>query len=1243
MADLRLAVMAFPQQWDGATLRVNLLVIPSVDPLLDPVAAAGTVAFADSVPALRPVVIPNLDSVPTTADAAALRVPLSLVAPPAPVSPRPMFEQLAAQAGAQGVTIKPSGGVAPPSVSRIRKALPQSYVDVTGSRPNGDTTTTGHDYHCALAEQKPGPITPRPRESTWGQLISFALRQPALANALGLRYEIDVPFAGDLSGGGWVFVELDPADPWASAAAAGEIRLYAGRLPSLLPAVGRPVFGAVLFPVDTAGGAIDPSATSEADTYASGFAQVVHSHQPEANATVTGAGSPLPVAADPGVQLGWDDEQVVAWTNGQLGVLQAKADHTLDAETPLGVLGYRVDAADITTRLPGDASPLPWESLMTVSTALPFGLGTVTQELQVEPAPIRMNTGTPDAWLPHYFADWRGGCIAVADDVPRQMLGAAPAATANTPEAVDTLLSYGHTYAFRVRLSDLSHGGPRTDQAPVDPGPADVSTLEFVRMTPPKSVRLALTADALTVTRPVIGYPEVLYTSLGASAADRATIAAHYVTAAASAPARSGQVAGVPDPDVVAVRITVEVAAPAHDAAGPGSTLDGTFRVLYTTTRDLPPLPPGPTPADPGLTVDLAYVDAASVDTWSPGGPGDPPWPTTGPLVVPRARTVHLRVEPVLRPQPGYYGPGAERVLPATVELRAEARSEPSLLIRNDEGGEPVRGMLFRRPAGAGAPSVPAQLADELRLVASGLTLSARPGQRVVFGASKAVRHEISGDGGSITLASESELTRNWIVAVEVDLARDWTWTGLAEPVTVSRDGEVVGSITVPFVASPAATADPAHWDRERTRLVFFDAVDPHEPTASGFPEALPHTWVLGASVTTEAGAPHGVAGTPTYAHPVPGSSPAELVGVPLPVTLPIALPPKQVPELASVGIALSPYTVGAGYASTGERQRALWLELRTPVDNVEGDALFARVVGHGADPLLYDATPSTFAPVEPGLTLDPELLRLVVPGDSDDRSGINAMVRLEKATDSDLHYLLPLPPGVAADSPELFGFWTWELRIGHAGDPHAPGQKWWSTAQARFGRPLRVNGVQHPAPPLACSAGRMTLETNPGAEYILATAPYATPVLNGRPLVTAFDQPKTTMCFLLYAQVVQSDGSSNRNVLLQHRYGQWEPPEQREIAGRLHTQRDRVGRAMFEVREVEQLLFQLGLPANSPLSMIAVELLPGGTGAGNLPKQRDVGLAAVARDPLGHDLLPDGRPQRILRVSPLVAVAPAC
>ena len=649
-----------------------------------------------------------------------------------------------------------------------------------------------------------------------------------------------------------------------------------------------------------------------------------------------------------------------------------------------------------------------------------------------------------------------------------------------------------------------------------------------------------------------------------------------------------------------------------------------------------------------------------------------------------------MNAAPVLREDPGYFGVGASAVLPSTIAMRAEERSEPALLVRDEAGDEPIRGFLFRRPLSVAAPPVVAQFAQTLRLVSDGLTLQALPGQRVVFGASKALRHSITADGGALTFAADSELLRNWVIAIVIDLDRDWTWDGLAGPISVSRNGTIVGSIVVPRAVGPAAVVDPTNWDRQRSLLVFFDAVDPHEVTASGFPEALTHSWTLSASLKTETGAIVGVTGTPTFA---PGHIPeplqTELGGTALSLTLPIAIPPKQIPELASAGIALSPYRIETGYAATEPRQRALWLELKRPIDNSAGDALFARVVGHGADPLLYDATPSADQPDEPVLTLDPELMRVIVPHDSDDRAGIGAMTPLEQATDSDRHYLLPLPPGVDPDDPELFGFWTYELRVGHAGDPHAPGQKWWSTAQGRFGRPLRVNGVQHPAPTLYCRAGRVTvplnvaqeptplvspalltslhelLQARPGTQpaasdlglitaispsaivesFIEVTAPFATPVLNGRPLVTPFIQPKTMLCFLLYAQVVQADGSTNRNVLLAHRHGEYFPPQRRDQLLLTETQRDRVGRTVFSTSEVEQMLFRLGLPRSTALSMLAVELLPGGTGndVRRPPAAPAIEAAPQAPDPLGADLAPGGRPRRILRVSPLVPVAKIC
>src|SRR5215472_14160664 len=236
LADLRLALMSFPQSWDGATLSLNLLCVPSVDPLAGPLVGAAP-AFADHIPKMRAVAIPSLDGFPATTDPLAVRVPPTIVVPPAPVSPRPQFLALAAQATALGVAIGPPPAPPATAVARIRKALPASYLAITGNSPTGDLTTTTGDYGCALRGTKPGPIAgPPAKKTSWGELISYALRQRVLATALGLRYELTFPLdAKSFADGGWVFIELDPADAWAAAAAPtpGAIRLFAARIPPL--------------------------------------------------------------------------------------------------------------------------------------------------------------------------------------------------------------------------------------------------------------------------------------------------------------------------------------------------------------------------------------------------------------------------------------------------------------------------------------------------------------------------------------------------------------------------------------------------------------------------------------------------------------------------------------------------------------------------------------------------------------------------------------------------------------------------------------------------------------------------------------------------------------------------------------------------------------------------------------------------------------------------------------------------
>ena len=93
--------------------------------------------------------------------------------------------------------------------------------------------------------------------------------------------------------------------------------------------------------------------------------------------------------------------------------------------------------------------------------------------------------------------------------------------------------------------------------------------------------------------------------------------------------------------------------------------------------------------------------------------------------------------------------------------------------------------------------------------------------------------------------------------------------------------------------------------------------------------------------------------------------------------------------------------------------------------------------------------------------------------------------------------------------------FSPYELRIGH--------KDIWSTAQGRFGRPLRVTGAQHPAPNLFCTVERTEDE-------IKVVAPYASAVHDGKN-VTAFP-PRTELWALIYAQVKMADNQDFRNIL---------------------------------------------------------------------------------------------------------------
>lgn len=432
---------------------------------------------------------------------------------------------------------------------------------------------------------------------------------------------------------------------------------------------------------------------------------------------------------------------------------------------------------------------------------------------------------------------------------------------------------------------------------------------------------------------------------------------------------------------------------------------------------------------------------------------------------------------------------------------------------------------------------------------------------------------------------------------MQVVLDRDWTWRGNGSPTlvvtrTVALPDAVgapveqadVGSIELMTSVNRQAIIRP---DRSHTRFVFLDALPPRLG-----PDGLPYELAVTYRATL---------------HLEDGSTAEQVTDS----RLPIVTPPTQVPRVVSAGIALTPYGHDADYASTDSRTKRLWLELAEPLRDPR-DAYFVRAMTSTPDPMLLPGTEPVADPVVlPATPLDPELARVITPGQVQDLAGLSTMQRLEPSPTSDRHFLVPLPSDTDPGSPELFAFFTYEIRVGHDRGPAT--DPLWSTAQGRFGESLVLEGVQHPAPELPCSVAA----TPDGA--IRARAPYATPYLGLRRVLPV--QPNTELWVILYARVVQADASTRRNVQLDLRRLRTPRRQPRATSSPLAVE----GEAAWSGAEVNDALDAAGLPLDLPISALAVEVLPEPNGSFD--------------DPLGGDL---GQ-VRILRTSPLTAVPRDC
>jgi hypothetical protein len=1296
----RFSILPFPQSFNKeGSLALNIVVLPrNQDPLEPAISGPGVPPFADAEFSFEAHIVSSLAGFPHNLTPSLVRpAPVQL-----PANAHALFEALRLQFQIRdALTASDKATEAASSEFPVRKYLPLSYRQAFNfTTPRTRAAVTDDSYRCAVRNAVKVPGFKRDTdEVSWGKVFAYALRQPLLASELGMIYATTIEVdAAPFEHGGWLYIDLAEGSAFRDQQQADDdfLKKYAARIPPLTADASRSLFAPILFPVLFKKNAGDPDPLPdgtfdqlliETAEYDDGFAKIVHAHQPQSRnllAETPEEGKPV---KDAGIRLGWDDEQILIWYLRQLAAdssVKDLYDKRLDA--PLGVFGYAIDVRET-------ANPAkPWETLNEVvsrkpltlpaGAAEPIRLGNFKGEFPYQVYPMRLD-GNPngDYWLPMYFANWTGHSMVLPDkdaaEIYQTNAAVADAGTGVTgpaqnqlndvykASAIQTSLRYGNQYDFRVRLRDLSGGGPEPNEKPAVESPSAIGRCKFKRYVAPNQPRIedlptgtdtTGDPDGLSIRRPFIGYPALLYTGKYAPAHAVALLKKASRDMLLLEP-KEREAFGVHDPDVDRIEITVEVETLKMDNLQSVSGKEN-YVHLYTTERKFPAVAAEDDYAA-ALQIPIEYRDVKVLHTGDElnlqddfrfvGSIND-----VAEIYVPTARTVRLTLRAVCAKtddDPAYYGLINEgdheqdsryghiielRLRRASTDERdlfvdtAPAQRLQGIYLQPDEplvADGKFQTVFFGKEVSR-PPDIVQRLAKQLELENIGLTLVPKKGERAQFGCSSRIRHTLAPDSSSLTFSSKGDLPHHWLCAVQLTIDRDWTWDGLdglslviERTVRFTHDAaeeaetKIVGEIEVKRTVSFEALHDP---QRNYTRVVFIDAVEPKnhrprldDPNEPRFPDTIEVSYSISTNFKEN-----------ITADKKDGAEQLE-------ITLPITTPPTQVPKIASAGIALSPYVRDKeNYSTSDPRRRYLWIEFTEPVKDPK-DAYFARVLAYAPDQLISDSRPELLiAPEEPPLPIDPEPIRVVIEGATNDLSGLNAMQLMEKANDSDVHYLLLLPPGLHANADEMFGFFTYEFRLGHYQDikEELEAKKMiWTTAQGRFGRPLGTTGIQHPAPTLTCTVNR-------DENKLWVSAPYAVAVSNGKN-VTA-DPPRTQLWCLLYAQARQADNLDSRNILLddkqldwrleiedvpdRNRFLEYDDRQRRTLrdltirnfkddlsyakaagiyklakAAAANKDATRRGTVAWSNSEVSQLLALLGLPEDSALSVLVVEFLP--------------------------------------------------
>lgn len=1229
----RYTTMVFPQGFDGNKLLLNIVLIPRNQ---DPFTAYNTglggnnetaIPFAELVPSFEIKVVKGLSEWPIANASAPGREPV-----PVPVNvdqaanKQALLTAIAAQFGAKINSTTSAPALAETSKIEVNKYLSMSYrnaFNFTG--PRVKNAKTDDSYECAVRkERKRDKNWKNSDDLSWGQVFAHILRQPMLAQACGMIYKTEVTITGAneelFKKGCYIYADIVNAD---YAGIQQELMLlqegpfikpYAARIPALLPgaANARPVFAPVLFPVlfrRTADGAVDPEPPkapwdnifAELNEYNDGFAKIVHAAQPVSTSLLKEEQDGHHPVKDEGIRLAWDDEQILIWYMRQL---QEYKENPADPapgvriDAPLGVYGYRVDVKE-------DEDAAVYTSLNRVSYTQEYTIGDVSLgntagdeiELPFQVFPSQLdNDITAPYWLPMYFTGWTGKSIVLKDTdavrihqndetdevnedgTPKKV--EASNMYAEVPAAVT--LRYGNRYRFRVRMMDISGGGPAINEDVFNNAPSPFSKWSFKRYIAPGLCRIdkpAALSDAkidfynetidagestfnanpvVNIQRPTLGYPAVVFTGKYTNPV-QSLIDSVEQQKLAAAPGSKVQIhPAIADPDVTFIQIKIEVETLRLDNLASDSGKEN-YITLYNTTRKFPG------GFDDVLSLPIQFNDYPVLNLGSNDDPFNDPDLTISDIhemnaiPLPTARRIRMTIRGVCGDaepsNESYYGFINEK----NTDLDSRYGKTTQLLFYKESGTEqnlllpkpnvPEIQALYLQPdpeyvkkgvpgqyfffsaETSKQPDIMQRLAQQLGLRVKGLTLVAEKGERVVFGCSSKIRHHLAPDGSSITFSTKADLCNHWLGCITYNLNRDWSWDAL-EDVSFTfgrtkkfkRDSDAetevrdnIGDIEIKHSASFESLLPDqfGNINRNATTLIFIDAIEPKTALKKPASEELrfPDELEVSYSMTARLKKGHG----------------SETKKEPAPLKLPTTVNPAQVPKISSVGIAFSKYIMGDKYSYTEPRQKYLWIELEEPVKDPH-DTLFCRVLHYAPDQMISNN--HHFQEIEklteepPQLPIDPEYIRIITPNQTDDMAGLGAMQAMEKASgDDDLHYLLPLPPGLHAESAELFGFFTYEFRIGHGHWSNKNEQEnVWSTAQGRFGRALTVTGMQHPAPTLLCMPDRDDTK-------VYVTAPYAKAVWEGKNVTC--DPPRTQLHAVLYAQVKQADNEAYRNILI--------------------------------------------------------------------------------------------------------------